>query len=125
MRTWAALDPLDGVSSVLLVASDADGRGALQRIVAAHQFRVLSPPLVSLALGRVKYADLVLIDAPLGGTQDTALAALRHGDPVAVGAVFSDGIPRFVGRSRNTPAPTRTIRVAENHLPRDFSGAAH
>lgn len=76
-----------------------------------------------LASGRD--ADLVLVDAPLGGTQDTALAALRHGDPVAVGAVFSDGVPRFVGRSRNTPAPTRAIRVAENRLPRDFSGAAH
>jgi enamidase len=70
-------------------------------------------------------ADLVLVDAPLGGTQDTALAALSHGDPVAVGAVFSDGVPRFVGRSRNTPAPTRAIRVAENRLPRDFSGTAH
>lgn len=70
-------------------------------------------------------ADLVLIDAPLGGTQTTALAALRHGDPVAVGAVFSDGIPRFVGRSRNTPAPTRNIRVVENRLPRDFAAASH
>lgn len=70
-------------------------------------------------------ADLVLIDAPLGGTQATALAALRHGDPVAVGAVFSDGIPRFVGRSRNTPAPTRNIRVVENRLPRDFAAASH
>ncbi|MFC0013207.1 amidohydrolase family protein [Devosia nitrariae] len=70
-------------------------------------------------------ADLVLVDAPLGGTQDNALAALRHGDPVAVGAVFSDGVPRFVGRSRNTPAPKRAVRVAENRLPRDFGGAAH
>jgi enamidase len=70
-------------------------------------------------------ADVVLVDAPLGGTQSTALAALGHGDPVAVGAVFSAGIPRFVGRSRNTPAPTRAIRVAENRLPRDFSAAGH
>ncbi|MBK1795506.1 amidohydrolase family protein [Devosia sp. WQ 349] len=72
-----------------------------------------------------KDADLVLVDAPLGGTQTTALAALHHGDPVAVGAVFTDGVPRFVGRSRNTPAPTRAIRVAENRLPRDFGGGGH
>lgn len=70
-------------------------------------------------------ADVVLIDAPLGGTQSTALRAIAHGDPAAVGAVVTAGVPRFVGRSRNTPATTRTIRVAECRLPRDFSGAAH
>jgi len=72
-----------------------------------------------------KDADVVLIDAPLGGTQDNALAALKHGDPVAVGAVISDGVPRFVGRSRNTPATTRPVRVARTSLPRDFSAAGH
>lgn len=72
-----------------------------------------------------KDADVVLIDAPLGGTQATALAALKHGDPVAVGAVVSDGVPRFVGRSRNTPATTRPVRVARTSLPRDFSAAGH
>jgi enamidase len=30
-----------------------------------------------------------------------------------------------VGRSRNTPAPMRRIRVAQCRLPMDFSGAAH
>ena len=59
-----------------------------------------------------KDADIVLIDAPDGGTQDTALAAIRNGDIAAVGAVITDGVPRFVGRSRNTPATTRKIRVA-------------
>ncbi len=67
-------------------------------------------------------ADLVIVDAPLGGTQSTALAALKHGDPVAIGAVVTDGVPRFVGRSGNTPPTTRPVRVAENRLPRDFSG---
>src|SRR5215470_3584669 len=70
-----------------------------------------------------KAADIVLIDAPDGGTQDTALAAIRNGDIAAVGAVITAGEPRFVGRSRNTPATTRTIRVAACRLPRDFSGA--
>jgi enamidase len=70
-----------------------------------------------------KAADIVLIDAPDGGTQDNALAAIRNGDIAAVGAVISGGEPRFVGRSRNTPATTRNVRVANCKLTRDFSGA--
>jgi enamidase len=72
-----------------------------------------------------KAADIVLIDAPDGGTQTTALAAIAHGDIAAVGAVIAGGDPRFVGRSRNTPATTRQVRVASCKLPRDFSGAKH
>ena len=72
-----------------------------------------------------KDADVVLIDACAGGSQNDALSALRNGDIPAVSAVFSDGIPRFVGRSRNTPAGIRRVRIAENRLPRDFSGDAH
>jgi enamidase len=70
-------------------------------------------------------ADIVLIDACAGGSQDDALSALRNGDVTAVGAVVTAGIPRFVGRSRNTPATIRRIRVAECRLPMDFSGADH
>jgi enamidase len=72
-----------------------------------------------------KDADVVLIDACAGGSQDDALSALRNGDVPAVAAVVTDGVPRFVGRSRNTPAAIRTVRVAECRLPRDFSGASH
>jgi enamidase len=72
-----------------------------------------------------KAADVVLLDAPDGGTQSSALAAIAHGDIAAVGAVISGGEPRFVGRSRNTPAPTRNIRVAACRLPQDFSGVRH
>jgi enamidase len=70
-----------------------------------------------------KTADIVLIDAPDGGTQADALSAIRNGDIAAVGAVITAGEPRFVGRSRNTPPTTRNIRVAACRLPRDFSGA--
>jgi enamidase len=70
-------------------------------------------------------ADVAIVDAPVGGTQDTALAALKHGDPCAVGAVITDGEPRFVGQSRNTPAPKKKIRVAACHLTRDFAPARH
>ena len=72
-----------------------------------------------------KAADIVLIDAPDGGTQDTALAAIKNGDIVAIGAVITAGMPRFVGRSRNTPPTTRKARVARSSVPQDFSGAAH
>jgi enamidase len=76
-------------------------------------------------LAPAKAADIALIDAPEGGTQETALAAIRNGDIAAVGAVIAGGEPRFVGRSRNTPATTRRVRVAKCTLPRNFSGTAH
>jgi hypothetical protein len=43
----------------------------------------------------------------------------------AVAAVVTDGVPRFVGRSRNTPAPMHTVRVAQCRIPQDYSGTAH
>ena len=72
-----------------------------------------------------KDADIVLLDACVGGSKKEALDALANGDIAAVGAVVTDGVPRFVGRSRNTPAPTRRIRVAECRLPMDFSQSGH
>jgi len=70
-------------------------------------------------------ADVAIIDACAGGSQDNALDALRNGDIVAVPAVVTDGIPRYVGRSRNTPGSIRNVRVADCKLPRDFSGGGH
>jgi enamidase len=70
-------------------------------------------------------ADVVIVDAPEGGSQPTALDALRRGDVAAIAAVVSDGVPRFVGRSRNTPPPSRRVRVASCRVPHDFSGAGH
>ncbi len=76
-----------------------------------------------LQIGRA--ADIVLIDAPDGGTQSTALAAIKHGDIAAIGGVISAGVPRFVGRSRNTPATTRRARVLRSSVMQDFAAAAH
>jgi enamidase len=70
-------------------------------------------------------ADVVLLDACVGGSKKTALDALRNGDIAAVAAVITDGVPRFVGRSRNTPAPNKRVRVASCRLMQDFSGTAH
>ena len=69
--------------------------------------------------------DVVILDACVGGSKHTALDALRNGDIAAVAAVITDGVPRFVGRSRNTPAPNKRVRVASCRLMQDFSGSAH
>ncbi len=70
-------------------------------------------------------ADIVLVDACLGGSQDNALSALINGDIMGVGAVITNGVPRFVGRSRNTPETTRKARVAQSRVAQNFSGEAH
>ncbi|MEX2035407.1 MAG: amidohydrolase family protein [Xanthobacteraceae bacterium] len=72
-----------------------------------------------------KAADIVLLDAPDGGTQSNALAAIKHGDIAAIGMVMTAGVPRFVGRSRNTPGTTRKARVATSRVTRDFSASGH
>ncbi len=112
LYTIAHLASLGGIASERAIAA-ATGSNA----------RVYRLDTGLLAAG--KAADIVLIDAPEGGTQDTALAAIRNGDIAAVGAVIAGGEPRFVGRSCNTPATTRQVRVAKCTLPRDFSGARH
>jgi enamidase len=73
-----------------------------------------------LAVGRD--ADLVLVDACLGGSQSDALSALRNGDIMGVGAVIIDGVPRFVGRSRNTPETNRRAKVVRSRISQVFSG---
>jgi enamidase len=70
-------------------------------------------------------ADVAVIDACAGGSQDNALDAFRNGDIASVAAVVTDGVPRFVGRSRNTPGSIRNVRVASCKLPRDFSASSH
>jgi enamidase len=70
-------------------------------------------------------ADVLVLDACVGGSKSTALDALRNGDIAAVGAVVTDGVPRFVGRSRDTPAPMKRVRVSQNRVPQDFGLVAH
>jgi enamidase len=112
LYTIAHLSSLGGLAPEVAIAA-ATGSNA----------RVYRLDCGCLAAG--KAADIVLIDAPDGGTQSDALSAIRNGDIAAVGAVITAGEPRFVGRSRNTPATTRNIRVAACRLPKDFSGAEH
>jgi enamidase len=122
--TGSGIMPLGMFYTISHLAS-LGGMPPEQAIAAATGNNALVYRLNAGLLQHGKDADVVLIDACAGGSQDDALSALRNGDVPAVSAVFSDGIPRFVGRSRNTPAGVRNVRVAENRLPRDFSGAAH
>ena len=108
LYTIAHLASLGGLSPELAIAA-ATGSNA----------RVYGLDSGVVALGRA--ADLILLDAPDGGTQASALAAIAHGDIAAVSAVVSGGVPRFVGRSRNTPAGMRAVAVSHCRLPRDFS----
>ncbi|MFB9950708.1 amidohydrolase family protein [Rhizobium puerariae] len=72
-----------------------------------------------------KDADIVLIDACDGGSQTDALSGLLNGDIPAIGAVISGGVPRFVGRSRNTPATMRKVRVVKSTIIQNFSSETH
>jgi enamidase len=67
-----------------------------------------------------KDADVLLIDAPLGASKQTALETIKNGDVTAGVACFTNGIPRYIGRSRCTPPPRRTPIIVRNELRREF-----
>jgi hypothetical protein len=80
-----------------------------------------------------KVAAVLVVENPYAGRYAknlnpliAASAALgRELVAMAVAAVVTDGVPRFVGRSRNTPAPMRNVRVSECRIPQDYTGSAH
>lgn len=65
-------------------------------------------------------ADLLLLDAPLGGSQTSALAAIKNGDVTAGVGCFTAGEPRYIGRSRCTPPAMRYPTIVRNELSRSF-----
>lgn len=68
-----------------------------------------------------KDGDLLLVDAPMGGTQKNCLEAIKHGDVWSLVGCFTQGRPRFVGRSRNTPPPLRYPKVTHSKIINDFA----
>jgi cytosine/adenosine deaminase-related metal-dependent hydrolase len=56
-----------------------------------------------------KAADIVLIDAPDGGTQQTALAAIKHGDIAAIGAVMRAYRDLSAEAATLRPPPARLV----------------
>ena len=108
LYTMSHLVSLGGVAPELAVAMATGNNARVYRLNSGV-----------IAAGRD--ADIVLVDACLGGSQSDALSALNNGDILGVGAVITDGIPRFVGRSRNTPETTRRVKVARCRIPQTFA----
>jgi enamidase len=108
LYTMSHLAALGGVAPELAVAMATGNNARVYRLNGG----VLAP-------GRD--ADIVLVDGCLGGSQDDALSALKNGDIMGIGAVVIDGVPRFVGRSRNTPETIRRARVAHCRVPQSFA----
>ena len=111
LYTIAHLASLAGIAPELAIAAATGSNARVYRLNCGV-----------LSVGKV--ADVVLLDAPDGGTQSDALSAIHNGDIAAVGAVITSGVPRFVGRSRNTPATTRKARVAKSSVMQDFAPAS-
>jgi enamidase len=108
LYTMSHLVALGGVAPEIAVAMATGNNARVYRLNSG----VLAP-------GRD--ADVVLVDACLGGSQDDALSALKNGDIMGVGAVITNGVPRFVGRSRNTPETRRRAKVAHCTVPQSFA----
>jgi enamidase len=108
LYTMSHLVALGGVAPEIAVAMATGNNARIYRLNSG----VLAP-------GRD--ADVVLVDACRGGSQEDALSALKNGDIMGVGAVISNGVPRFVGRSRNTPETCRCAKVAHCTVPQSFA----
>jgi enamidase len=108
LYTMSHLVALGGVAPELAVAMATGNNAKVYRLNSG----IIAP-------GRD--ADIVLVDACLGGSQGDALSALANGDIMGVGAVITDGVPRFVGRSRNTPETTRRAKVARSKIVQTFA----
>lgn len=122
--TGSGIMPLGMFYTISHLAS-LGGMPPEQAIAAATGNNARVYGLNSGLLAEGRDADVVLIDACAGGSKNDALSALSNGDVPAVSAVFTNGVPRFVGRSRNTPAGMKAVRVAACRLPMDFSGGGH
>ena len=74
---------------------------------------------------RGRDADIVIIDAALGSSNKDPLVSIKNGDYPAITAVFTQGIPRFIGRSRNTPPSTKKMKVYRNTILNQFDPGRH
>ena len=99
-----------------------------------HRYEALGEALTSgsdvLGACAVAGEDLARDGASMQEALEGMRDTWRHcasGDPTydAVSALVTDGVPRFVGRSRNTPEGIRRVRVARSNVMQDFSAPAH
>jgi enamidase len=122
--TGSGIMPL-GMMYMITYLASINGMPVESAIAAATGNNARVYGLNSGFLQKGRDADVVVIDSCVGGSKENALDSLRNGDIVAVAAVVTDGVPRFVGRSRNTPAPNRSVRVTTCRIPQDYSLPAH
>jgi enamidase len=122
--TGSGIMPL-GMMYMITYLASINGMPVESAIAAATGNNARVYGLNSGFLQKGRDADVVVIDSCVGGSKENALDSLRNGDIVAVAAVVTDGVPRFVGRSRNTPAPNRRVRVTTCRIPQDYSLPAH
>ncbi len=122
--TGTGMMPLGMIKSVVEMACLSEF--SAEMLIAAATGNVAETyRLNSGFIKRGKDADVLLIDAPLGGSKRQALDAIKNGDYPAIGACFTDGVPRFVGHSRNTPPPTRKVKLVRNNQPNIFDPGRH
>ncbi|CAB4345640.1 unannotated protein [freshwater metagenome] len=106
IKTVTELSSLGGIS-----ASDS------LAMATGNNARVLRREEGILEVGRP--ADFALLEPPLGGVADNALAAIERGDLPGISAVVIDGALRAL-RSRNAPASTNPAAVISGSLPAAF-----
>jgi len=122
--TGTGVMPLGMIKSVVEMACLSD-HSAEMMIAAATGNVAKIYRLDNGFIKRGKDADVLVIDAPLGGSQGTALEAIKHGDYPAIAACFTSGIPRYIGRSRNTPPTTRKVEMIRNTVMNPFDPGRH
>ncbi len=96
--------------------------GVLQMVCLISSFTGVTPEIaIALATGNTArlygmdtgliregwLADLILMDAPMGGISDDATGAIKSGDIPGISLVMIDG-ERVVAKSRNTPPAKRS-----------------
>ena len=103
--TGTGVMPLGMIKTVVEIASlgRLSATDALA-LATGNNGRVLRRPEGILDIGRP--ADIVLLQAPLGGAFENPLESIEHGDIPGIAGVVVDGVVR-VRRSRNTPAAMR------------------
>lgn len=107
--------PMGVMKSVVELASL--GGASAEEMIAAATGNVANAYKLKVGFVEVGMpADLLVIDAPLGGTTSTAKDAIENGDLPAIAACFTDGQLRYL-TSRNTPPPVRgNIKVIQENL---------
>lgn len=107
--TGTGVMPLGVIKTVAELSSLADVDPAVVWSMATgNNARTWDLPAGLIEIGRA--ADLVVMDAPWGSTQDTALTALGVGDVPGISAVITQGEVRSL-TSRNTPRAARLVSL--------------